>query len=502
VRRPTSTALQGLALAAAAAALCGFVQAGTPALVDRDGYFHARYANLLPARGLARSFEWAQESFLRDRFSDEEFLFHVALAPFCRDEASMVGGAKAAVVVLDALIALAFFLVLRAQNMRGAWFFTLLLLAAGNHFLFRLAMARPHLLAILFAVAGAHAILADRRAALAALGFGFAWSYAAPHLLVALALADAVARRLRDGAWRLGPLAASAAGVGAGLVLHPYFPNDMYELYVQVVLVLAQAWGLVPDAGLRLGAEFDPITTRSLLASSPGALLALVFALGAALLGRERPSSRTVSLGFMTGGTLVLFLLSAKFVEYFAPLAVLFAASAATDALSGRRLADVVPGRARRIAAAAGLAVALAALGARAVHEARRGAAATPPPALEGAARWLRAHAPPGETVLHLNWGDFPVLFHFDPTHRYLIGFDPTFMWVRDRTRARQLEDVRFGRRPLDPEDLARTFGGRWLAISKEHPAQLDAALDAGLEPIWEDAGGAVFEIAPEVPPR
>lgn len=475
-----------IAVAAAAAAVAAWIQWATPALVDRDGYFHARYANLLPERGLSRRFEWAQESFLRDRFSDEELLFHVFLAPFCRDEARMVAGAKAAVVALDALIVLALYLVMRAQKLRAAWFFALVLLAAGNHFLFRLAMARPHLLAVLLAIVGVHAILAERRVLAGAVGFVFAWSYAAPHLLPALALADAVARRLRDGAWRGGPLAASAAGVGAGLILHPYFPNDMYELYVQVVLVLGQAWGLAESAGLRLGAEFDAVTTRSLVASSGGALAALLFALGAGLLGRERPSARTVSLGFMTGGALVLFLLSAKFVEYFAPLAVLFAASAATDVFAERRL-----GRGWQVA----LAVAAIALGAHAAIEARRGVARTPPPALEGAARWLRAHATPGEVVLHLNWGDFPVLFHFDPENRYLIGFDPTFMWVRDRERARLLEDVRTGRRPLDPGELARTFGGRWLAVSKERPAQLEAALDAGLEPAFEDAGGAVFRI-------
>ena len=48
------------------AALWAFIalavlQFGTDHLVDRDSYYHARYAQLMPERGLSREFPWAQE---------------------------------------------------------------------------------------------------------------------------------------------------------------------------------------------------------------------------------------------------------------------------------------------------------------------------------------------------------------------------------------------------------------------------------------------------------
>ncbi len=484
---------QAALVAAVAAALFAWIQTATPHIVDRDGYYHARYANLLPARGLDRTFPWAQETVLRDQFSDTAFLFHVLLAPLCAAERDMVPGAKAAAVAFGAALAAAVYLLLRAHGVRGAAFFALALFASGNHFLFRMSMARPHLLSVLLAVVGAHAILADRRRLLAAVGFVYAWSYAAPYLLVGLAAADAVARR------RLGPLGAASAGVGAGLVLHPYFPNDLYVLWVQSAVVLGRAWGLAGGDGPRLGAEFDPVTTRSLLFTSTGAAAALAFGIAAGLFGRERPSPRTRSLAAMAAATLLLFLLSAKFVEYFAPFAVLFAASAASDLAGDRPLRDLLGGPRRRaaarIAAAAALVLLCGGLAARAVALARQAVAATPLPALEGAARFLRAHAPPGETVVHLGWSEFAVLFHFAPEHRYLVAFDPMFMWARDPERGRLLEDVRAGRRPIDPEELRRVFGGRWLAISKERPRQTAAARAAGLEPVYEDATGALFSL-------
>src|SRR6185436_15131914 len=51
-------------------------------LFERDGYFHARYANLLPSFGLSRSFHWTQASTWRSQFCDKEFLFHVLMMPF------------------------------------------------------------------------------------------------------------------------------------------------------------------------------------------------------------------------------------------------------------------------------------------------------------------------------------------------------------------------------------------------------------------------------------
>src|SRR5262245_35043324 len=75
------------------AAAFAWLQASTPHLVDRDSYYPARYAQLLPERGLSRSFEWTQESVWKDRYSDKELLFRAWLAPFCR-EGRLVGGAK------------------------------------------------------------------------------------------------------------------------------------------------------------------------------------------------------------------------------------------------------------------------------------------------------------------------------------------------------------------------------------------------------------------------
>ncbi len=500
-RRLGGVVLGGAILLAAASFFLARYQWATPHLVDRDAYYHARYAERLPDRGLARDFPWTQESMWRDRFADKELLYHVLLVPFCRSDATLVPGLKLATFILGVLVFLAFYAVLVAARVRAPTFFALLLLFAGNHVLFRMVMGRAHLLSVGIAVVGAGLILARRYRLLYPLAFAYAWTYAAPHLLVGLALPDAVARRAREGRWTLGGAGAAALGVVAGLVLNPYVPNSLLLFWVQNVVVLGHAWGVggeTASASPRLGAEFDPVSTRALGESSQAVLLSLLFAVGAAVLGRERPGPRTASLFVMTGFAFVLYLLSAKFIEYLAPLAVLLAASAATDLAAGRRFGDILgKSRAWRTLAIAALLALPVGLGLATEARTLASIRSLPPPSLEGAGRWLRANEPPGRTIAHLSFHDFAVLFHFDPDHRYLVGLDPTFAWVRDRFRAVYLEEVRKGDRPIDGPTLARLFGATALVVSKERPRHVAAAEEAGLELLFEDEGGAVFRLPP-----
>jgi hypothetical protein len=115
-----------------------------------------------------------------------------------------------------------------------------------------------------------------------------------------------------------------------------------------------------------------------------------------------------------------------------------------------------------------------------------------PGPDLQEAAGWMKSNIPAGEKVIHLDWGDFPQLFYYDPTHRYLVGLDPMFLYVRSPDRLKLLEDVKSGRRPLDPAALSEEFQSRWLVL---RPLRRPVADAAGLTPEFEDGGGSVYRL-------
>jgi hypothetical protein len=473
-----------------AAAAFGWLQFRTPHLVDRDSYYHARISQMLPERGLSREFRWAQESVWRDRFSDKDFLFHLWLAPFCRGAAPIVE-AKIAAWLLGCAILGVLTLIFVKNGFRAPALWIALVPALGNHFLFRMQEVRPHLLSVALLLGGVHVLLQGRRWWIFILGFIYAWSYASPHLLVVFAAIDVLARAAIERRWTWGGLPAAAAGVVAGLLIHPYFPNDLEQWWIINVRILGQAWALGGDAAIRLGAEFEPVTTRSLLYASTLVFLILVGIVLASQFRGEALRPRTKRLtAFMMGG-FVMYCLSAKFVEYFAPLALLAGASAAEDLWSGRAWTRW------RVALVLASAVLTAGLTVRSMGDTAQALRTYPGPNLAGAAGWIRANVPEGETIVHLDWGDFVQLFYFDPTHHYLVGLDPMMMYVRSPERMRMLAEMRSGKRPVDAGVLARTFDARYLVAAGDRQRQLIEA--AGLRPEYEDPldGSAVYPLAP-----
>ena len=53
-----------------------------PPIYDGDGWYHIKYATILYHDGISRTFPWFQESFLKDRFTDLNILYHLLLIPF------------------------------------------------------------------------------------------------------------------------------------------------------------------------------------------------------------------------------------------------------------------------------------------------------------------------------------------------------------------------------------------------------------------------------------
>ncbi len=460
----------------------GTLQSSAPHLVDQDSLYHARFAQRMPSQGFSRSFPWAQESVWKDRFADKEILFHAWLAPFCR-EGHTAGGAKVAAWLLAIAIVYAIGIILTANGIRWPWFWTALIPALGSHWLFRMQEVRPHLLSVLLLLLGIHALLQSRWRMLAILGFIYSWSYAAPHLIVVFAAIHAVALKAAGEKLEWRGLAVSAGGVLTGLVVNPYVPNDLSQWWIINVRIMIEAWG--PGGPLRLGEEFQPVSTRSLLLSST--LVGICF-VGSFLVSAHAPAALSrrskILLAWSVGG-FAMYCMSAKFIDYFAPLALLAAASVAGD-----RWEKALPS----VATMAVTGVAALLLTVMSVLDARAELMRLPTPELAGAAAWTRKNVPAGETIVHLDWGDFNPLYYYDPTHHYLVGLDPMFMYVRNGKGLQLLEDLRAGRKALDVEELFHAFNARYLVVRTRLRVVPERI---GLRPVYEDAGGAVYELVP-----
>jgi asparagine N-glycosylation enzyme membrane subunit Stt3 len=185
-RSPTRLLIPGLLLVLlSAAALLWWMQGATEGLYGYDGYFHVRYAQVLRSEGISRSFPWWQETFLRDRFADKDFLYHVLLIPFTFGD--LVLGGKFAAVLFGTAAMGVFYVVARKLSVPWPAILSLFLLASSTAFLYRLGFTRPLVPAVALSVAGTCAILLRREK------WAFAFAAIYPHLHISFHLLPFVA---------------------------------------------------------------------------------------------------------------------------------------------------------------------------------------------------------------------------------------------------------------------------------------------------------------------
>lgn len=464
---------------------------------DRDSFYHARVASMLPERGLSRAFPWTSASTWAERYCDKEFLYHVFLAPFSRGEEPLAGAVLAG-TLLSAAVFAAFHLLLRAEGTPAAWAFTLLLAGAAGPFLLRTSYLRPHVVSLLVVLAAWRPLMAGDWRWPLGLGFLLSWTYSFPLILPALTLAYALGRAASGEGFDWRPAAAALGGVLAGLLVHPYSPNSLDSLatYLQVVRIAALERSF---AGVEVGRELAPYSSRGFLQlHAPMTVLLAGLSAGGWTTSRRLGGAALGTLAAAWAcylGTLVF----PRFVEYSAPLAVLAAALAARD-LSKEGGREAVERAARGNPAGFGVACAgvLALILGSVLHAAGYAfsvGTGNDGPRFRGAAAWFAENLEPGETVLNLWWDDFPELFYDAPGQRYLVGLDPTYMLRWDPEKALRLEAMRAGRVPLDPDWLADAFKARVMVLrapyTRYYP-QLDWRL---WKPVYADAAAAVYAL-------
>lgn len=482
-----------LAVLLVTAFVVGVLMTGTPGLHGYDGYFHIRYAQVLRSEGISRSFPWWQETFLRDHWADKDFLYHVLLIPFTLG--SLVTGAKVAAVVFASAAMGTVYLVLRAlgAGLPAAW--TIGLLASSTMFVYRLGFTRPLVLAVALALAGTCAILKDNRRWAFACAAIYPHLHISFHLLPCIALVHDLHRETPPGQrWRSGVTAWTWGGAAAGALLSPFVPNNLYLWWVQNVGVLGLAWS--GPGALRLGAEILPGPSDQLLTYSAGVFLFFMASIYLMAWRTGRPSAQARTLLVISMIFLALTLLSRRFIEFWAPFTVLLAAVCVRD-VAGDLRALMTRAPALKAVAAIVLSIAGVLLLARSVSTAYEFVRADTGPEYAGSCEWMGANVPPGETIFHLDWDEFPQLFFFNPQFRYLVGLDPSFMYLTNPSRWRLWNDIAHGEVEDPYTPIRETFHSKWvLADSAAEEFHALARRDPRFFLKYEDDVASVFFLA------
>lgn len=478
-------------------ALFALVQFATPGLAGNDGYYHVKMGYLIRQEGLKPAFDALPFTILNAQdFYDHHLLYHVYLSLFTTTDPAVDGGlaltqgAKIASVLLPALAFLAMWWLLRGQKVPGAAVWALALFAVSEAFLYRMSMPRAQAASLLLLVLGLHWLLQGRYKWLLPLGFAYVWFYNAFPLLLVVAAVYAGAVFLLERRFAWPALVYPAVGIALGLVINPYFPEN-------VTFIVSHLLPKVGESATRVGNEWSPYRTWTLVENSGLALAAVV--LGALALGwrKERLDARTLvafALAVLFGYMLFK---SRRFVEYFPPFALLFLALSAAPLLQAWRdglrqkrplLLKLVP------VAAVLLLIYPLFVGVRDV----RGLMADSKDAdrYADATLWLRANTAPGTMVFQTDWDDFTRLFFYNSDAVYTAGLDPTFMQLHDPKLFDLWVDITRGRVDEPSRLIRERFGGEYVFSDLDHDDFLDeAAADAGLVEVYRDDDAVIFAV-------
>jgi hypothetical protein len=476
--------LTGVGLWLVFAGLMATIQIASPNLPSNDDFFHIKLAQIMREQGLRPPFPWLPLTILNEQdFFDHHFFYHVLLIPFTYGD--LREGAKWVGIIFPACAFLMGWIFLHGQRVPYAALWSLGFFAVSEAFINRLIMTRVQAVSLLMLLLMLHVALKGRYRWLLPLAFIYTWLYDAFPLLLTMIAIYVATRWLFDRRLNLAPLIYTGLGVGLGLVINPYFPNNVVFIYHHILPKL------MDNSDINVGNEWYPYETWTVVKNSGLALL--VFFAGLFALGfRERRMSLEAAVLFLI--TLFFGLLlfkSRRFVEYFPGFALVFGAVAWQPLLT-----DWLQ---KKPAAAKILPVLLVLVLVPAIGFNLQGARedlrdSSSYLRYAQASAWLVEHSSPGSRVFNTDWDDFTQLFYYNTHNVYMLGLDPTYMHQYDPDLYKLWRSITRGEVSESGQTIRQVFGAEYVITDLRHDRFLNQAeVDPWLQEVYRDEDAAIF---------
>jgi len=328
--------------------------------------------------------------------------------------------------------------------------------------------------------------------------------------------------------WR--PLCWVLLGTAAGFVINPYFPHNLHLFYEHLKIKLTAS-----EFSTKVGQEWYPYDSWEFLGNSVVACIAMLAGY-IAFDPSERKRSHH-SLFFLLFATALMIMTARwkRIAEYWPPFAIIFSAFAIQPWIEGARsifsrlpthvMEELQPFLDREIVEPAGPAseardlirtIALATiavlLGVALFLNLRVTikdiGESEPHEYYKAGIDWMQSNISSPQIIFNTDWDDFPRLFYYDPTHSYVSGLDPSYLFDKDPALSRLYDRITLGEEE-NPGPLIRDrFGAHYVFTDNDHDKFYNTAIESGwFEIVYEDKDCTILQIRdqksappPEVP--
>lgn len=473
------------------AVLLTWIQFSTQSLVDYDGFYHIKVAKLIREQGIPTDFPWLPFTILDEsRFTDHHFLFHVFQVPFTYLPDLRLAAKWSSIFFAACAFAVLVWL-LKHHRIRYPILWLILIFASASPFLYRMSMPRAQSLSLLLQLVAFYLILQKRYYLLLVLCAIFVWAYNAFPTIAILVLIGVVTERVCDKTWNMRLIFYAGAGMLIGLIVNPYFPNNVGFLWNHIgPKIFAGSYRT------SVGSEWYPYTTWQLLQHSFVALISYVLAIAAT--NRREWKTDKPRLFWLLASTayLLLLLKSRRFIEYFPPFAVLALAFSVRKTFLNRPLFQWMTTD-RAVASVTIASLLLVGCFTYSVVSARNEVRSSPQwDRYKGASEWLKNHTTARSIVFHADWDDFPMLFFFNTHNRYIVGLDADFMRLKNEPVYRKYEEITQGRMQEPVEYIRRVFRSDIVFTDNDHGELIHNLNESGRAvQVYRDNHATVFRL-------
>jgi hypothetical protein len=126
-------------------------------------------------------------------------------------------------------------------------------------------------------------------------------------------------------------------------------------------------------------------------------------------------------------------------------------------------------------------------------------AASEPHEYYKAGAEWMRENIPSGQIIFNTDWDDFPRLYFYDPTHNYVSGLDPNYLYNKDPALSKLYDRITLGEETNPGPLIRERFRAKYVFTDNGHDKFYNTAIESGwFEIIYEDTDCTILRILDE----
>lgn len=416
----------------------------TDKLLGNDIFYHIKISQLIGKHGLevVNDMAWFTCSTWSETPADLSFGVHILFAGLMMFLSPVMAVKIFAVLILTGILA-AVWELLRYLGVRHKYIWCILFFFGSSFLYYRFHLIRPFITSILLTILAIRFTLGEVRWGLLLTGFAYSILYTGWVQLFIIQSVYLFWNLILVRSFKFKPLIYAFLGVICGLIIRPDFPNILVLNYQQIVSLL---WHNLQGTRIDFGTELDPADALFIM-DNLLIIIGYILSVLVTVFLTVRKIPRQIRINLLSFMLLSTFyfgwtLQSKKFMEYFAPVTLIYLAYAVhhfpllhtlySPSMLGKYLHQVKMQLEKPVFRILGLLCLTILIGQAVLNVQKCYSESNPVSGYRESALWLRENTAEGTVVFHPSWVHFARLFFHNDWNHYINGMDPLFMYLRD----------------------------------------------------------------------